>query len=171
VELGIHNRVSLRDLPHRVDQERVPGCELYQSEIRQRSIRSGHFVVRVGQQLEAQSLFRTKLPVRIDVVEAHSQDDGVAFGVFGLIHLKLVGFARSAWSLVFGIEIENHPSATIVGEANRGAIFRGQGEIWSLASLGGFRRARQQSRDQKQRYDDHQQRQSNLEHGGLPAKA
>jgi hypothetical protein len=105
-------------------------------------------VIGVGQQLETQALFCAELLVGIDAVEAYSEDHCVALSVLGLVHLELVGFARSARSLVFGIEIENDPLATVILEADR-AILGWQGEIGSHASLRRLSGARQHLGDQE----------------------
>ena len=132
----VHAQERFRNPPVGIDQERVSRGELYDRKIVQRSIGIGHFVIGVGQQLESQALLGAELLVRIDAVEADSQDNRVALGVLGLVHLELVGFARSARGLVFGIEVKDDPLAAVILEADW-AIRRWQGEIWSHASLRG----------------------------------
>lgn len=96
-------------------------------------------MVGVRQHLEVETLFRAELFVRVDTVEAHSQNNRIVFGILGLVHLELVGFARSTRGLIFGIEVKDNPLAAVVLQADE-AILRGQGEIGSHASLGGLRR-------------------------------
>ena len=79
----VHAQKNLRNPPVGIDQERVSRGELYDRKIVQRSIRIGHFVIGVGQQLESQALLGAELLVRIDAVEADSQDNRVALGVLG----------------------------------------------------------------------------------------
>jgi len=105
----IHTRVDACDLPGGVDQECIPRGELHDSEVAQRTVGLGDLVVRVRQQFEIEALFGAELLVRIDAIEAHAQNNSMVFGVLGLVHLKLVGFAGSTGSLIFGIEIENDP--------------------------------------------------------------
>jgi len=86
-------------------------------------------MISVGQEFEVETLFSTELLVRIDAVETDSEHDGVMCREFRLVHLKLVGFPRSTRSLVFGIEIQDDPFATVIFQADRRAILRRKGEV------------------------------------------
>ena len=110
----IHTGKDPRNLSLGIDQECISGREFHQSEIIQRSIGLGDFVLGVGEQLEVQALFCAERFVRIDAVEADSQNNGIALDVLRLIHLELVGFAGSTGSLIFRIEVEDDPLAAIV---------------------------------------------------------
>ena len=153
VSLGIHPGKNLCDLSGGVDQERISLGELHDSEIAEGSIQVGHFVVGIGQKFEIEAFFSAELLVGFDAVEAHSENNSIAFGVLRLIHLELVGFARSARSLIFGIEIKNDPFTTVVLETDE-TVLRGQGEVRSHAALGRLCRARQQARDYQDRNHD-----------------
>src|SRR5580704_9380890 len=164
----IDARVRLRNLPGGINEEGISRRELHHSKVGQRSVGSRHFVVRIGQQLETESFLCAELLVRVHAVKAHSHDDCVALGVLGLVHLELVGFARSTRSLIFRIEIEDNPLSPVVLQPDGTAVLRRQGEIWSYASLRRFRRTRQQPWNQKRgsNYDQHQH--DNPEHRSLP---
>ena len=111
---GIHAGVYLCDSSGGIDHEAVAGRKLHDTKICEGAVSGSRLMVGVGKELEVEAFFRAELFVRVDVVEAHSENDSVPFGVFGLIHLKLVGFTRSTGGLVFRIEIEDDPLATIV---------------------------------------------------------
>ena len=111
-------------------------------------------MVRVGEQFETEAFFRAELLVRIDAIQAQSQNHSIALGKFVLVHLKLVGFAGSTRSLIFGVEIKDDPFAAIIPEADL-TILGGQGEIGSHGSLSGFRRARQHARNYEYGDNDH----------------
>ena len=68
----------------------------------------------VRKQLEIEAFLRAELFVGIHVVGTDSENNGIALGKFGLVHLKLVGFARSTWGLVFWIEVKDDPLASVI---------------------------------------------------------
>jgi hypothetical protein len=138
----INARKYLRDFSGWINEEGVSGRKLHHSKVGQRPVGSRDFVVRIGQQPETESFLCAELLVRVHAVKAYSHDDCVALGVLRLVHLELVGFARSTRSLIFRIEIEDDPLSPVVLEPDGTAILRGQGEIWSHASLRRFRRTR-----------------------------
>jgi len=76
-------------------------------------------MIGVGQQFEIQAFLGAERFMRIHAVEAHTQNHGVAFGKLWLVHLKLVGFSRSTGRLVFGIEIQDDPLASVIFQADR----------------------------------------------------
>ena len=100
----------------------MPRSKLHHAEISERSVGVGDFVVSIGQELEVQSFLGAELFVRVDAIEAHTQHNGVAIGVPRLIDLKVVGFARAAWRLIFRIEIKDNPFSAVVCEADGGAF-------------------------------------------------
>jgi hypothetical protein len=157
VGLGVDAQEDLRDLAGGINQECVSRGELHDSEVGQRSVGTGDFVIGVREQLEIQTFLCTELLVTVDAVEANSQNNRVQFGVLGLVHLELVGFAGSTRGLILWIEIQHDPLATVIFEAD-GAILRLESEIWSHGSFSGFRRARQQAWNQQRcnNYDSNQ---------------
>jgi len=81
-----------------------------------------------------------------------------------LVHLELVGFSGSTGSLIFRIKIENDPFATVVLEADLGAILRGQSEIGSgRAGCRSFG-SREKPRNEKDCRDHDQNNEEKLEH-------
>ena len=166
--IWIDASVSLRDLPSGIDEERISRRKLHHAKVRQRSIGSRHFVVRIGQQLEIKPFLGAKLLVGLDAIEAHSEDKRIPFGILRLINLKVVGLARASGSLVLGIEIKNDSLATIVLQAYGCTLLRWQCEIWSAGAFGGFHRPRQNPRNQKYRNYHHQYQQDDSHHRSLP---
>ena len=69
---GVHAGKNPRNLSLGINQECISRREFHQSEIVERSIGLGDFVLGVGEQLEVQALFCAELFVRIDAVEADS---------------------------------------------------------------------------------------------------
>src|ERR1041384_1698338 len=125
----IHAGKNLRNFSRRINQERVPRRKLHHAQVCERSIGRADFVVRIGQQLEIEAFLGAERLMRLDAVEAHSHHHGVVLGVLGLVHLELVGFARSTRSLIFRIEIEDDPLAAVVFQAHASAVLRRQAEI------------------------------------------
>jgi len=119
---GIDARVYLGDLALRVDQKAVACRKLRDPKVGQRSVGIHDFVIGVGKQLEVQTLSRTKIFVGIDAVAADAQDDGIAFDIMRLIHLKLVGFAGSTRRLIFWIEIQHDPFPPVILQADGSAV-------------------------------------------------
>ena len=68
----VYAQECFRDLPSRVDQESISRGELHDSEVGQRSVGGGDFVIRIGEQLETESFLGAELLVRVDGVEAHA---------------------------------------------------------------------------------------------------
>lgn len=68
----------------------------------------------VRQQLEVETFLRAELFVGIHVVATDSKNNRIALGKFGLVHLKLVGFARSTRGLVLWIEVKDDPLASVI---------------------------------------------------------
>jgi len=131
---GIHTGVYLYDFAVWVDHKGVAGRKFHHAKICERAVSPSHFVICVRKQLEVETLFRAELFVGIDVVAADSEDDSVTLGVFRLIHLKLVGFTGSTGGLVFWIEIEDDPFATVVFEADGTSILRREREVGSFTA-------------------------------------
>ena len=96
----------------------MPGGKSHQPEIVQRTVGVADFVLAVGQQLEVQTFLRAELFVGIDAIHAHAQHDRVSLRILRLIHLELVGFARSTGRLIFGIEVKHHPLAAVILQAD-----------------------------------------------------
>src|SRR4051794_40649781 len=66
---------------------------------------------RIGEDLEAESFFRAEAFVRIDVVFADADDDGVLRLVLRQVALEVVRFERATRGEVLRVEVEDDPLA------------------------------------------------------------
>jgi hypothetical protein len=87
------------------------------------------FVVWVGEELEAEGIFRAPGLVAFDGVEADAEDDRVGGVILGDVALEVVSLDGAAGGLVLGVEVEDDPLALVVGEADGLVFLRGQGEV------------------------------------------
>jgi hypothetical protein len=102
-----------------------------------------HFVVGVGEELEAEGVLRAPGFVAFDGVKADAEDDRVGGVILGDVALEVVGFDGAAGGLVLGVEVEDDPLALVVGEADGLVFLGGQGEVGrGRASLYGVCRGR-----------------------------
>ena len=152
----IHAGVDRCDSAGGIDEEGVARGEFHDAKIGERSVGGSDFASGVGEKFEIQSLLGAEILVGIDGVEADSEDYGIVLDVFGLVHLKLVGFAGSTGSLIFGIEVEDDPFATVILQADGGSVLGGQGEFGSHCPRGGRGGSGDQAEDQGGRsgYDE-----------------
>src|ERR1700675_1914250 len=108
--------------------------------------------------------------MRVHAVHAYTKDYRVTLVVFGLINLKVVGFARTARGLVFGIKIEDYPLSAIVFQTHGGIFLGSQREIGrnvpSYRSSG--TRAREQARNHEDNDQDHKDEHRDFQHSTLP---
>ena len=114
----INIRENLGDVAVRINEKGVSGRELHNSQVGQRPVGSTDLMAGVGEEFEVQPFFGAKVFVRIDAVDADSENDGVAIGIFRLVHLKLVGFSCSPRSLIFWIEIKHNPFTPKIFQAD-----------------------------------------------------
>jgi hypothetical protein len=115
---GIDARVDAGDLACGINQEGVARSELHHSQIRHGPVRVHHLMARVGEQFEVQALFGAERFVRVDAVAADTDDDSIVLGVLRLVHLKLVGFARSTRGLILRVKVEDYPLSAVILEAD-----------------------------------------------------
>ena len=94
------------------------------SEISQGSVCLRDSMFGVGKKLKIQTLFYAEVLVRIDAVQAHTQNGGFSPPVVLKIALKVVGFNGAAAGEVLGIEIEDHPLAAKIAQAHRFSVLR-----------------------------------------------
>ena len=83
----------------------------------------------VGGQFESEPLLCAEVLVAAGRIDADAYDDGVVFVVEGEIALEVVGFDGAAGGVVFRIEVEHHPLAFEIMQADAAAVLRRQGEI------------------------------------------
>src|SRR5258708_39637292 len=126
---GIDADICLGNPSVRVDKKGVASGKFHHSKIGERTISPAHFTICIGEQFEVQSFFRTEFSVRVDTVHAHSQDNGVTLGVPGLIHLKVVSFARATRRLILRIEVKDDPTLSVILQANERTFLRSQSEV------------------------------------------
>ncbi len=143
----------------------MAGGEFDYAEVGHRAVGIHHFVIGVGKQPEVKALLGAELLVGIDGVAADTEDDSVAFGVLRLVHLKLVGFAGSTRGLVFGIEVEDDPLASVVLEADRGTVLGWESEVWGGESRSRGGGAGEKARHQEDGCEDHHDQQDDFQHG------
>jgi hypothetical protein len=154
----IYAGICLRNLAVGVNQERMPRRKLHHAEIGQRPVGVRDFVVSIGKEFEVQAFFGAKVLVRIHTIEADADYDRIALGILRLIDLKVVRFPRTSRSLIFRIEIENDPLATVIFQAYRLALLRRQCEVRCGASLCGDCRVRQKAGDEYHQHCYHNQK-------------
>jgi len=130
VDVGIDLLPDLDDLAAGRDEEGIAGGVLH--------ISVGHngdtvcvddFVVRVGEELEAEGVFGAPCFVVFHGVEADAEDDCVQSVILCHIALEVVGLDGAALGLVLGVEVENDPLALEVGEADHLVFLRRQGKV------------------------------------------
>src|SRR5215467_6817699 len=84
-----------------------------------------------------QTLSRAELFVREFVLSANPEDNCPFLFKKRKVTLEIVRFFRAAASEILRIEIQNHPLAAKILEADWLAILRVQGEIWRRCADGG----------------------------------
>jgi hypothetical protein len=127
----------LRYVALRVHQKCVAGRDFKTQQVRERTVLPRDCFFRIGKQLERETLLRTELPVTVGGIHAHADDYGVMLVVLRDGSLEVVRFKRAATGAVFGVEVEHHPLAPEIMQADATAILRGKGEIRS--GLSGLR--------------------------------
>lgn len=74
-------------------------------------------------------MFLGKLPMRLGTVDADAENDRVASAKIGEVVAERGGFGRSARGIVFRVEVQHDPLASIPGQAVRLAVPVGQGDF------------------------------------------
>jgi len=135
VDVGIDLLPDLDDLAGGRDEEGVAGGKLHVSMGHERdTVGVDNLMVGVGEELEAEGVFRAPRFVAFNGVEAYAEDDCVEGVVLGHVALEVVGFDGATLGLVLGVEVEDDPLAFVVGEADGLVFLRGQGEVGRCSS-------------------------------------
>jgi hypothetical protein len=130
VDVGIDLLPDLDDLAVGRDEEGVTGGELHVSVGHQgHAVGIDDFMVGVGEHLEVEGVLGAPGFVAFDGIEADTEDDGVEGMILIEVALEVVGFNGASLGLIFGVEVENHPLAFEVAEADGLVFLRGQGEV------------------------------------------
>ena len=123
VDVGIDLLPDLDDLAGGRDEEGVTGRKLHVSVSHEGdAVGVDDLVVGVGEEFEAERVFRAPGLVSFDGVEADAEDDCVEGVIPGHVALEVVGLDGAALGLVLGVEVEDDPLALVVGEAD-GLVF------------------------------------------------
>ena len=129
VLVRIHRRIRTNDLSSGINYERVARRKFDGSHIVERTVGSGHLMFSVRQQFEVQTFLCAELFVRVDAVNADTQDNRIPLAELRLVFLKIVRLDCAAGRHVLWIKVENHPLALVVCQTDRVAILRGQCEF------------------------------------------
>ena len=130
-----------------IDQKRVARGDLGDAEIHHRVIECGNFLLGVREQLEVQPFLGAELLVGIFVLHADANDYGVLLLVLRQVALEVVGFHRAPARKILRVEIEHHPLALEIVQANRLGLLRIQREVRCGTSDGWCLAIRVQSAD------------------------
>src|SRR5882762_3906052 len=114
-----------------IDQIRMPRRKLRDSQIHHRVILFGHFFICVRQQFKGQAFLCAKLLVRLLVLHADAKDHGILRVILSQVPLKIVGFDCASGGHILRIEIEHHPLALEIMQADGLSLLRIQCEIGS----------------------------------------
>jgi hypothetical protein len=107
----------------------VPRRKLRYSEIHDRIILRGNFLLGVRQQLEAQPLFRAEILVRTHIIGADPDDLDVCPIEVGLPCRKRFPLHGATRGVVLGIEIHDEPVARVIAQLGDFAVLIRKGKI------------------------------------------
>ncbi len=91
----------------------------------------------IGEQLEAEPFLGAKLLVGVFVLHAHADDRCVLLFILSEVALEIVRFDGAPAGEILRVEIEHHPFALEVVQADRFAFLRIQREIRSCRAYRG----------------------------------
>src|SRR5436190_1722749 len=119
--LRLDLRPGSRDAAVRVDQERRPGDAHVGPAVvlllDPRAVRLGDRVVRVGEEEERQSELLAEGPLALGALRADPPDVSTAL-VDGLVGVaELAGLDRAAGGVVLRVEVDDRPTAALIGES------------------------------------------------------
>ncbi len=130
VDVGINLLPDLDDLAGGRDEEGVAGRVFHVSVGHERdTVGVDDLVVGVGEELEAEGVFRAPCLVAFNGIEADAEDYRVQGVVLGHVALEVVGLDGAALGLVLRVEVEDDPLALVVGEADGLVFLRRQGKV------------------------------------------
>ena len=113
---GIDLFPDLDDLAVRRDEEGLAVGELHNTIVFDGdTVGVDDFVVRVGEEFEAEGVLGAPGLVAFDGVEADAQDDCVQGIILRHVALEAMGLDGAAGGLVLGVEVENDPFSFVVG--------------------------------------------------------
>src|SRR6266404_6243757 len=100
-----------------VNDEGIARGQLRAVVFHHRAIGRRYFCVRVREQLEVQSFFRTEALVRFGRIYTHSQNHGIDSRVLRQVSLEVMRLECAARSKILRIEVEHHPLPSIILQA------------------------------------------------------
>src|SRR5438552_4821726 len=129
VFFGVHVEIGFADDALGIDEEGMAGGEFGDAQVYKGVVGGRDFVLCIGEELEGQAFFGTKLLVGSFILHTHTEDDRVFLFILRKVTLKIVSFLGAAASEILGIEIKHNPLAAKIMQAERLAILRIQREV------------------------------------------